>query len=138
MIQANELRIGNKILYTHPEYESLINTVTVEDIEQCLIDNCGFNKIHAPILLTEEILLKCGFVKLKPYFSLSVGGESLIYYLHEESGFLIWYHGEKLGYSLQQVIRNSINPECTCFNTVHELQNIFYWNKKKQELEIIL
>jgi hypothetical protein len=49
MIQANELRIGNKILYTHPEYESLINNVTVEDIEQCLIDNCGFNKIHAPI-----------------------------------------------------------------------------------------
>jgi hypothetical protein len=82
--------------------------------------------------------LKCGFVKLKPQFSLSVGGESLIYYLHEESKFIIWYHNEKLGYSLQQVIRNSINPECTCFNTVHELQNIFYWNKKKQELEIIL
>ena len=130
--------------------ELMLNNLISSNDEYCTIDaflrngNISTNKgtghisEFQPIPLTEEILLKCGFVKLKPQFSLSVGGESLIYYLHEESGFLIWYHGEKLGYSLQQVIRNSINPECTCFNTVHELQNIFYWNKKKQELEIKL
>lgn len=155
-IQSSELRIGNYVYVCNkyngvilPENNSYSRIFTIEfdgakvvkDISKTFAEQIYFKYSYLsiePIPLTEEILLKCGFVKLKPQFSLSVGGESLIYYLHEESGFLIWYHGEKLGYSLQQVIKNIINPECTCFNTVHELQNIFYWNKKKQELEIKL
>ena len=145
MIQANELRIGN--IFVLDNKKQKIISISKDRIKSIIFDQVidfplyetyiEYKSIQ-PIPLTEEILLKCGFVKLKPQFSLSVGGESLTYYLHEESKFIIWYHGEKLGYSLQQVIRNTINPECTCFNTVHELQNIFYWNKKKQELEIKL
>lgn len=114
MIQANELRIGNKILYTHPEYESLINTVTVEDIEQCLIDNCGFNKIHAPILLTEDILLKCGFNWI------GLGGMI-------KDNYFIRHEG-----CLTMCMKSGV-----LLTAVHQLQNL-YFALTKQELEIIL
>jgi hypothetical protein len=112
MIQANELRIGNKILYTHPEYESLINTVTVEDIEQCLIDNCGFNKIHAPILLTEEILIKLGFKRLS-LNKFSIGS----FFIHFEGNLIMCVKSGVL------------------LTTVHQLQNL-YFAVMNQELNI--
>jgi hypothetical protein len=144
---CNELMLGNWVKHNPDEYSYRNSYSNKSDFKEyfqwedsdwyALLECTLFMTAIEPIQLTEEILLKSGFVKLKPQWSLSVGGESLIYYLHEKSGFIIWYHG-RLGYSLQQVIRNTINPECTCFDKVHELQNIFYWNKKKQHLQINL
>lgn len=130
MIQANELRIGNKILYTHPEYESLINTVTVEDIEQCLIDNCGFNKIHAPILLTEEILLKCGFVK--SIRMTESWGELWDYSIY---GIVTYIKSStQISYVLKT---EDIHKKIISHKYLHQLQNL-YFALTKQELKIIL
>lgn len=88
------------------------------------------------IPLTPELLEKCGFVKKKVQFMLNVGGESTTYFEHEK-GFIIWYHGPRLGYSLNKVIRNTINPECLVFNSLHQLQQLIRLITK-QELIINL
>ena len=59
-MRSNELRIGNliqkngKIHYT--------NIFTLRDIKNLSIDDTD---IFEPVTLTEEMLLKCGFVKVK-------------------------------------------------------------------------
>jgi hypothetical protein len=69
MIQANELRIGNKLNYLIIDrlderkewYEE--TTIDYEDISLCVDSNDYFNKHYAPIPLTEEWLLKFGAIK---------------------------------------------------------------------------
>lgn len=71
MIQAKDLRIGNKVIYSN---SNSFYTVTgiyeygidVEDeMEQTYMEYENFE----PIELTEEILLKCGFKKIMLYLS---------------------------------------------------------------------
>ena len=62
MIQVNELRIGNKLEYLTSEKELVEATVDWQDLKWISEDPKGFNLVHKPITLTEEILLKCGFV----------------------------------------------------------------------------
>lgn len=72
MIKANELRVGNWLLTDEDEmlqvneikqdfngYEYTITFITSDDMyHDSIISECN------PIPLTEEILLKCGFVRL--------------------------------------------------------------------------
>jgi len=72
MMQANELKIGNLLDYLIVDkfderkewYEE--TTIDYEDIRLCVDSNDYFNKHYAPIPITEEWLLKLGFVS-NPY-----------------------------------------------------------------------
>ena len=63
-MQANELRIGNKLLV----YDN-IDTIGEVSYNSIICGYTGYSNLDKgyvePIPLTEEILLKCGFVKVK-------------------------------------------------------------------------
>jgi hypothetical protein len=63
MIQANDLRIGNYIEKSlkSGQGRKLIGKIGCQDIVRISENTGSFN--YDPILLTEEILLKCGFKK---------------------------------------------------------------------------
>ena len=67
MIKANELRIGNIINYQG--VKKIVNSLSSESIDVCYLANYGEFKYPntpiehiKPIPLTEELLLKCGFI----------------------------------------------------------------------------
>jgi hypothetical protein len=99
MIKANELRIGNKIFYRNKAI-----TVNWQELKWIQEENNNFQ----PIPLTEEILLKCGFVKDGRWFCLHFGFYS-IGIANDESGFnYVWDDG---------------------FRTIkylHQLQNLYF------------
>jgi hypothetical protein len=61
MIQANELRIGNLL---HWSTNNEIVVVDSEHIRMCSVSQNDFNRLYKPIPITEESLLKFGFVTL--------------------------------------------------------------------------
>jgi len=62
-MNANELRIGNLVYKSlkSGQGRTVINPIGCQDIVRIFEDIGSFN--YAPIPLTEDILLKCGFVK---------------------------------------------------------------------------
>lgn len=62
-MKANELRIGNKVMYYIGEdgCEWEYATIDEQDIAWAAQKNANFNAVHKPIPLTAEILEKCGF-----------------------------------------------------------------------------
>lgn len=70
MIQANELRIGNWVKYKNKYYQIYdgIRSLSIDDLDSEKLDshlkNIKLSDLE-PIELTEEILLKCGFLKHK-------------------------------------------------------------------------
>lgn len=63
MIKANELRVGNLLEY-HVNEEGMTwepTAIDHQDIAWCTTDEDNFNKVHRPIPLTEDWLLKLGF-----------------------------------------------------------------------------
>lgn len=65
MIKENELRIGSRLLY-HVNEDGIewdICTIDWQDLKWISEDPEGFNNKHKPVPLTEEWLLKFGFVK---------------------------------------------------------------------------
>ena len=61
MIQANEMRIGNKVHYQTAEGDILPNTIDWQDLKWLSEDGKSFNLCHSPIPLTEEWLVNLGF-----------------------------------------------------------------------------
>jgi hypothetical protein len=61
-MKANELRIGNTVNYQAAEGDILPNTIDWQDLKWLSEDEKSFNLCHSPIPLTEEWLLKLGFV----------------------------------------------------------------------------
>lgn len=130
MIQANELRIGNLI----GTYYKQIPIIKISEIKEYVVYGEGYKGISysslKPIRLTEEILLKCGFVKEYKYFKV---GKRYLYFSESDN---IWY------------LNNSSNlAYCNNIDSVeylHELQNVYYWSSKddyifkREELEINL
>ncbi|HMR90255.1 MAG TPA: hypothetical protein PKD51_18965 [Saprospiraceae bacterium] len=75
MIQANELRIGNKLLFTDSPHQGIL-TVNSAIIKQAEDDIKRFNYFFQPIPITEEWLLKFGFESLRDgWFMFSEKGD---------------------------------------------------------------
>ena len=123
---SNELRIGNMVYKSlkSGQGRTVINPIGCQDIVRIFEDIGSFN--YAPIPLTEDILLKCGFVKVDDFFVLKIidYGELAI-----ESYFSIFIgnDGRDLGFCTNANICNHL----------HQLQNL-YFALTQEELTIKL
>lgn len=124
MITAKELRSGvSKLYYLSSEGDELICNIDRQDIEWIERDTKGFNLVHRPIPLTEEILLKCGFEKTDDY-------GDIIYYELKNRGrrsYYICFDHDDISFGL------SLYGACTSLiydsenlQYLHHLQNLFY------------
>lgn len=114
MIQATDLRVGNKVHYDTGESIE-VHTIDWNDIKMAELNNRMFNINHKPIPITEDILLKCGFVRINSgWFRL--GNLAINISFDTEWG------GNWMGIRLKYL---------------HELQNL-YWCLCKKELDISL
>ena len=131
MIRANELRLGNCV--NTKEF----HIKDVQGFYQVKVDWLMYSRMFEPILLTEEILLKCGFEllpkdKCRTYKTFKVGKRYL--YFDESDG--VWY----LSYDEYIAYCNNIG----IVEYLHDLQNLYYYTSRdgvydeKEELEIKL
>jgi len=120
MIKANELRIGSKLNYITSEGETLATTLDWQDLKWISEDEKGFNIVHSPIPLTEEILLKCGAVK----------HDECIHYSRFK---MRWEHA----YKFWNIVDSHSNASMTKIEYVHEWQNfIFIMDGKELKIEL--
>ena len=122
-LDVNVLMIGNWIKHDPSEW-SYRNNDNVdlgniyfqwEDRDWVALCECTLSiEALSAIPLTEEILLKCGFLKKSI--------ELIVYYEHKETGYIL-YHIKNKG--LKKGHTNIF------YNSLHELQNKFYWDTKK-------
>lgn len=105
-MNANELRIGNLVYKSlkSGQGRTVINPIGCQDIVRIFEDIGSFN--YAPIPITEDILLKCGFEY-----------DFISYNLH----FGIDWHNGVLRFS--QGKGKTIFLPCT---NLHQLQNLFF------------
>lgn len=126
MIQEKELRIGNLLLFKGNKIK--IDSVEISYCEQYKEE---FNETFKPIELTEEILLKCGFVKcgVMADLTLNISYNRVLCYNHDHETVNMAQHtgGFK---NLRDVHLNKINY-------LHQLQNLF-WCLTGKELNIEL
>lgn len=118
--QANELRIGNLLLFSNMIEPDRIISIDAWFLRQLVSDhkvkNTELNGYHHPIPLTEEWLLKFGFVSGK--FNYLWGYGNFLY--DEKLKLWTWYGIQLHDYLIQYV---------------HQLQNI-YFALTGQELKI--
>lgn len=114
MIKAQDLRLGNWVLFDVEEVYEQITPRRIGFISQA--NSKGHNHPFKPIPLTEEILLKCGFDKVREYFTIynefDVFKDNKGYYTHINCGNIY-------------------------LNSLHQLQNLFY-TLTGEELQINL
>jgi len=140
-MKANELRIGNKIMFSDDSSIFEVKGMhefgldVANDIEETYIEYDQFE----PIPLTEELLLKCGFEEIKDYYDI---GKSMFFYDIDKSlencEFYIYYNTEdKNIYISSMENEESVSKKISSITSVHQLQNIFF-ALTNQELKIIL
>ena len=133
MIQANELRIKNLVYdkdnnvreicgiqYPYTHLTSLRSPVLAQSVQ--------FNEIE-PIKLTEEILLKCGFIFDKSTSDIKLFLPVLNLSLEIHATF---YHGQ---FVIELI--NHLVPIVTELESIHQLQNL-YFSLTGKELEVNL
>ena len=129
MIQPNELRIGNYI-----NLHRYFTDDNKNGIQKFSFDLSDGIKRMTPIPLTEEILLKCGFIK------------DFIDYKHDYIDIIDWCIPNNGDYKFLFSIDKEINAkddnikyfyEETEIKSLHHLQNI-YWSITQKELEVKL
>lgn len=131
MIKANELRIGNWVKYTNDQSlkNGLANTwVNVTDDIIKWAANPSEN-VYEPILLTPEVLEKCGFEKTWKMYELDFSDKLL-----SDRRYEFFCYEKDLpncSYTL-----NSITA-ANNFSFLHQLQNL-YFALTGEELEIKL
>jgi hypothetical protein len=120
MIKANEIRVGNWLEWNKKPFKVCAIFRNVTENELWAKDN---NELH-PIPLTEEILLKCGFIKT---------GITELYYPTNTIN-ISWVEEDPTVIEI-----NCENIQCYIINCeyLHQLQNL-YFALKGQELEINL
>jgi hypothetical protein len=112
-LQANELRIGNRVEYildegklNREEYYWHLNIINAEDI---LWLSKNYDTNYRPIPLTEKWLLKFGFKK-----------ESDSFYRKKESNLIeVLFHDNGIMVTNQSVSLNHIQY-------IHQLQNLYF------------
>lgn len=114
MIQANELRIGNWVVYNHPKKPYNIQ-MDLDHLCRVAIEQANYE----PIPLTPELLEKYGFVKINgggiAAWQIKISKDASIEW-HDDNSVLIGdYFGE--GYN-PFAIEN--------ISTLHQLQNLYY------------
>lgn len=62
-IMAQDIRVGNKLLYFTSEKEWVETVLDWQDLKWIETDTKGFNAVHEPIPITPEILTRAGLTK---------------------------------------------------------------------------
>jgi len=109
MIKATDLRVGNLVNYHTAEGYIFPSKMDWPDFKWIDEDEEGFNLVHSPIPITEELLIKAGAIKI---------GENS-YNLH---GMLINLTNDKWIEYVHQIELEGI----------HHLQNFFYFTRGKE------
>ena len=126
-MKKEELRIGNTIYYETEHGDLITHTVDIDSLIWLSEDEKGFNLVHTPITLTEELIIK-------------LGGEIEILYQNEPLEAHRLKFGRIQGFNLFYNHISDITP-LGPYNVpvkyLHEFQNLYY-TLKNQELEINL
>lgn len=131
-MEAKELRCGNYV-YGHMNEICVVeqlgsalnhNLVGYREIEN--IKSYGQNS-QSGIPLTEEWLLKFGFIIRDKTYSLNYGGESMRYAYIEKPDFILYFHG-RFGFNINEGKKNGDY----CINSVHQLQNLYFAKTGKE------
>ena len=122
-MEANEIRVGNW-LNDPRKYDPKFFKNTENGYFKATARDIQFAEEFEPIPLTEEILLKCGFIKI---------GITELYYPTDTID-ISWFQDDPLVIEI-----NSENIQCYIINceNLNQLQNI-YFALKGHELEINL
>ena len=133
-LRASELRIGNYLLTSKPEFNG-IRDYPITKISSEMIDYIDKDKLLCvPIPLTEEILLKCGFV-------ITVDPENVHYKKVVNNDFNeSFVINRKVGYEVFYIGHKDCNDYLhftTQIKHVNQLQNI-YFSITNEELKIEL
>lgn len=123
-VQANELRIGNKV-YFNLMQEVRIITISYHEIRFAAIHKTN---TYDPIPITPAILEKAGFVKYKTY------GVDCEYKKRE---MFISTNGQRFWFEWPRRSETLPGTTATEFKYVHEIQNLYHALTGK-ELEINL
>lgn len=133
-MHATELRIGN---YIWEKYGGIYLVRAISDKQTIKISKTKKTiavvydvKDIDGVPLTEEWLLKFGFIVIQKTVSLNIGGELMRYAFYEEIRedkriFFVIYYSKRHGWTLNSV---TSNKETVYFNSVHQLQNLFFTN----------
>jgi hypothetical protein len=114
-MKATDLRIGNLVNYEISEGDVLPNVIDWQDLKWLSEDEQGFNLFHNPIPLTEEWLMKFGFVKGK--------FDNYVLVLDNEfSKISYWSNSKKIELSnTRETTWGAVN----CMY-LHQLQNLYF------------
>ena len=116
MIQANELRIGNWVIYCHPKGWYLYQ-IKAEDIALC----SNGERTFQPIAITSGLLEKCGFVRVGESQEYMFNNFSLVDY-SDDNNLFGWFD----------------NGKVRMIPHLHTLQNGYHFLTNGQELTINL
>ena len=117
-MRANELRIGNyvNLMLNHEDYETL--TITTKDLEY-IEKNQGD---YQPIPLTEEWLLKFGFVKINHQMSLNDSSMTYHYELNgDDRHWQLYFDGRVFSIN-ESKLRLFLHHN----KYLHQLQNLYF------------
>ncbi|WP_374440455.1 hypothetical protein [Epilithonimonas sp.] len=117
-LKATELRCGNILKYLTSEGDYSIMKVNWHTLKWISEDETGFNLVHSPIPLTEDILVKLGFEirnfnndPKKPLWWLVIDNRHIDIYINNNGGY----------YFLINSIQMSIP-----IVYVHQIQNLVF------------
>lgn len=115
-MEKQELRIGNTIYYETEHGDLITHTVDIDSLIWLSEDEKGFNLVHTPITLTEELLIERGF-DLNSIINHAIKGNVVLSCFRGVWAFK--HTGSEL-------------------NHLHELENIYYDLTKKALTKINL
>lgn len=127
-ISVKELRIGNHVLFNNADITVTYHHIRIQSLADAHIDSSMTNKEfigYKPIPLTEEWLLKLGFIKLNNRHEFVHGENEPNMSICYEDNYFIFFVEDEISY-------NTIRKE---LKYVHTLQN-FFFALKGEELTI--
>lgn len=134
MINVKELRIGNLVNYhivdSLDERKEWYEVIFIEHEDLRILSDYHDEKDYKPIPLTEETLLKCGFVRELYYFNaydINVEGYYLddIHIILYNDKYILCGEYDGMVYEMREI------------SGLHEIQNLYYELYRK-ELEVNL